>query len=152
MAAGHFHELHLTIKGHHLDAMGRRILDLRNLFAGVGIDDSAGIHSKRLNQLDLRLHRDKHKFNCLANSEPDLRQGCFQRSNTFGIFPRYLACTVEATSERCQCHNYSPAVIAFDSIERSYTRQGPQPAQVFLNHVSQVTDVEGIPVILKLSR
>lgn len=35
--------------------MGRRILDLRDLLAGVGIDNSAWIHSQRLNQLNLRL-------------------------------------------------------------------------------------------------
>lgn len=55
MTAGHFHEFHLAIKGHHLDPMGRRILDLRNLLAGVGIDDSAWIHSQRLDQLNLGL-------------------------------------------------------------------------------------------------
>lgn len=55
MTAGYFHEFHLAIKGHHLDPMGRCILDLRNLLAGVGIDDSAWIHSQRLNQLNLRL-------------------------------------------------------------------------------------------------
>ena len=58
MTAGHFHEFHLAIKGHHLDPMSRRILDLRNLLAGVGIDDSAWIHSQRLNQLNLRLAAD----------------------------------------------------------------------------------------------
>lgn len=35
--------------------MGRRILDLRDLLAGVGIDNSAWIDSQRLNQLNLRL-------------------------------------------------------------------------------------------------
>lgn len=55
MAASHLHEFHLTIKGHHLDAVGRCILDLRNLLAGVGIDDSAWIHAQRLNQLNLHL-------------------------------------------------------------------------------------------------
>lgn len=60
----------------------------------------------------------------------------------------HLACTIEASSQGCQCRNYSLAVIAFDSIEGSDTRQGPHPAQVLLQHISQVTDVEGIPVIL----
>lgn len=55
VTTGHFHELHLAIKCHHLDAMGRRILDLRDLLAGVGIDNSAWIDSQRLNQLNLRL-------------------------------------------------------------------------------------------------
>lgn len=55
VTTGHFHELHLAIKCHHLDPMGRRILDLRDLLAGVGIDNSAWIHSQRLNQLNLRL-------------------------------------------------------------------------------------------------
>lgn len=58
MIAGHFHQFHLAIKSHHLDAMGRRILDLRNLLAGVGIDDSAWIHTQRLNQLNLRLEEE----------------------------------------------------------------------------------------------
>ena len=55
MTTGHFHEFHFAIKGHHLDPMGRRILDLRNLLTGVGIDDSAWIHSQRLNQRNFRL-------------------------------------------------------------------------------------------------
>lgn len=55
MIAGHFHQLHLAIKSHHLHAMGRRVLYLRDLLAGVGIDDSARIHAQRLNQLNLRL-------------------------------------------------------------------------------------------------
>lgn len=58
MTAGHFQEFHLAIKSHHLDPMGRRILDLRNLLAGVGIDNSAWIHSQRLNQLNLHLEGD----------------------------------------------------------------------------------------------
>lgn len=44
----------------------------------------------------------------------------------------HLACTVETSSQGCQCHNYSPAVVAFDGIERSDARQGPHPAQLFL--------------------
>lgn len=60
----------------------------------------------------------------------------------------HLACTVEASSQGCQCHNNSPAVIAFDRIEGSDTRQGPHPAQVFLQDISQITDVKGIPVVL----
>lgn len=55
MTTGHFHQLHLAIKRHHLDAMGRCVLDLRDLLAGVGIDNSAWIDSQRLNQLNLRL-------------------------------------------------------------------------------------------------
>lgn len=58
MATGHFLEFHLAIKGHHLNPIGRRILYLRNLLAGVGIDDSAWIHSQRLDQLNLRLGSD----------------------------------------------------------------------------------------------
>lgn len=60
----------------------------------------------------------------------------------------HLACTVKARSQGCQRHNDSPAVIAFDSIERSDARQSPDPAHMFLQHISQVTDIEGIPVIL----
>lgn len=55
MAARHLHEFHLTIKGHHLDSVGRCIFYLRNLLAGVSIDYSAWINSQRLNQLNLRL-------------------------------------------------------------------------------------------------
>lgn len=58
MTAGHFHEFHLAIKGHHSDTVGRCVLDLGNLLAGVGIDDSAWIHSQRLNHMNLRLEGD----------------------------------------------------------------------------------------------
>lgn len=61
----------------------------------------------------------------------------------------HLACTVKPSSQGCQCHNDSPAVVAFDGIERSDARQGPDPAQMFLQHISQVADIEGIPVILQ---
>lgn len=61
MIAGHFHQFHFTIKGHHLDPMGRCILYLRNLLAGVGIDDSAWIHAQRLNQLNFRLEAEERK-------------------------------------------------------------------------------------------
>lgn len=45
VAASHFQELHFTIEGHHLDSVSRRVFDLRNLLARVGVDDVAGIHS-----------------------------------------------------------------------------------------------------------
>lgn len=64
----------------------------------------------------------------------------------------YFACTVKASSQRRQRPQDGRTVVAFDSIERSDARQGPHPSQVFLQHVSQVTDKEGISVILPWSR
>ena len=61
VAAGHFHEFHLAVEGHPLDSVSRRVFDLRDLLARVGIDDFAGIHSQRLDQLNLRLKRDVWK-------------------------------------------------------------------------------------------
>lgn len=60
----------------------------------------------------------------------------------------HLACTIKASSKGCQCLNYSPTIVTFDGIERSDARQGSCPAQVFLSHISQVTNIEGISVIL----
>lgn len=72
VTTGHFHELHLAIKCHHLDAMGRRILDLRDLLAGVGIDNSAWIDSQRLNQLNFRLEG-RGRGQCRQSDELPLR-------------------------------------------------------------------------------
>lgn len=141
MTTGHFHKFHFAIKGHHLDPMGTGILDLRNLLAGVGIDDSAWIHAQRLNQLNL--HLEKERLQSAKTKYPEKMTVQCEISAT------HLACTVKANSQGCQCCNYSPAVIAFNSIKRSNARQGPCPAQVFLKHISQVTNIEGIPVILK---
>lgn len=44
----------------------------------------------------------------------------------------HLAGTVKASSQGCQSHNHSPAVVAFDSVERRDTGQCPHPAQVLL--------------------
>jgi len=60
----------------------------------------------------------------------------------------HLAGTVKAGSQRRERHDHGPAAVAFDSIVRSDARQRPHPAQVFLQHISQVTDVECVPVIL----
>lgn len=60
----------------------------------------------------------------------------------------HLACAVEARSQGRQRHDDSPAVVAFDGIEGSDARQSPEPAQVFLHHVSQIAHIEGIPVVL----
>lgn len=51
--------------------MGRRILDLRDLLAGVGIDNSAWIDSQRLNQLNLRLEGKEEEHN--ADSQMSCR-------------------------------------------------------------------------------
>lgn len=55
MASCHLHELHFTVKRHHLHSMSRGVFDLRHLFAGVGVDDPAGLHTHRLHELDLGL-------------------------------------------------------------------------------------------------
>lgn len=60
----------------------------------------------------------------------------------------YFACTVEASSQWSQRPQYGRAVVAFDSVERSDAGQRPHPSHVLLQHVSQVTDIEGISVIL----
>lgn len=59
MASGHLHELHVTVKCHHLHSVSRGVFDLRHLLAGVGIDDPAGIHTHRLHDLDLRLAEER---------------------------------------------------------------------------------------------
>lgn len=64
----------------------------------------------------------------------------------------HLACTVEASSQGGQYHDYSLTVIAFDGVEGSDAWQGPHPAQVLLEDIPQVADVEGIPVILRWNR
>lgn len=79
VASGHFHQFHLTVKRHHLDPMGRSILDLRNLLAGIGVDNSAWIHIQRLNQLNFCLnggHRGQYKQSVkLQNNHPSSIQG-----------------------------------------------------------------------------
>ncbi len=55
MASCHLHELHFTVKGHHLHSVSRGVFDLRHLLAGVGVDDPAGLHTHRLHELDLGL-------------------------------------------------------------------------------------------------
>lgn len=57
MEAGNLHELHFIVKGHHLNTMAQSVLDLRHLFAGIGIDDAGGVHTQRLHQLDLSLRK-----------------------------------------------------------------------------------------------
>ena len=54
---GDLHELLLTVEGHHLDAVGRGVLYVGLLLAGVGVDDPTGVHSERLHQLDLSLKK-----------------------------------------------------------------------------------------------
>lgn len=55
VAPSHLHELHVAVEGHHLHSVGRGILDLGHLLAGVGVDDPVSVHTQRLNDLDLSL-------------------------------------------------------------------------------------------------
>lgn len=76
MTAGHFHEFHLAVKGHHPHPMGRCILDLRNLLAGVCIDDSAWIHSQRLDQMNLILEVEEGEKNLVTRPASAISAYC----------------------------------------------------------------------------
>lgn len=122
--------------------MGRRILYLRDLLAGVGVDDSAWFHSQRLNQLNLSLKGDNVNSQKKGGILNKSWQSNFSSSTKGALYCKHLvlrkflkahlACTVEAGSQGCQCHNNGPAVVAFDGIEGSNARQVPCPAQMFL--------------------
>lgn len=70
MATSNLHKLHFTVKGHHLHPMGRSILDLGHLLAGIGINDPAGVHSKRLDDLDLSLKGDGRIISSYLSRSP----------------------------------------------------------------------------------
>lgn len=61
----------------------------------------------------------------------------------------HLACTVKAGSEGGQRHYDSAAVVAFDGVEGGDAGQSSGPAQVLLQYVAQIADVERVPVVLR---
>lgn len=51
MRPGDFHQLHFTVKGHHLDSIIGGILNLRHLFTRICIDNPLWRHPETLHQL-----------------------------------------------------------------------------------------------------
>lgn len=61
----------------------------------------------------------------------------------------YLAGTVKSCTKNSKCLHYSFAVVTFYSIEGGYPRKGFMPSHVLLHNIPEVSNIEGIFIILE---
>lgn len=61
----------------------------------------------------------------------------------------YLTRTIKSCTKSSKSLHYSFAVITFDSIEWGYSRKGFTPPYVLLYNIPEVSNVEGIFIILE---
>jgi len=61
----------------------------------------------------------------------------------------YLTGTIEPCTENSKRLHHSFAVVTFYSIEGGYPRKGFMPSHVLLYNITEVSNIEGIFIILK---
>lgn len=61
----------------------------------------------------------------------------------------YLTGTIKSCTKSSKSLHYSFAVITFDSIEGGYSRKGFMPPHVLLYNIPEVSNIEGIFIILE---
>jgi len=61
----------------------------------------------------------------------------------------YLTGTIKSRTKNSKSLHYSFTVITFDSVEGGYSRKGFMPPHVLLYNIPEVSNIEGIFIILE---
>lgn len=145
------------------------MFDLRYLFAGICIYYSLSRHTNALYQLYFRLKKEQKELvkdisrwmiNVIRTKATPLGYALFY-INTFCKAEQiitsqirrwsrsHLTGTIKSCPKNSKCLHNSFAVVAFYSIEGGHPRKGLMPPHVLLHNVPEVSNIEGIFIILE---